>query len=216
MNFMYFEVKEPSRAVTSLFNSIVAPRPIGWISSISAAGEVNLAPFSYFNGISPAPAMVMFTCNQPSDRAEKDTLANVREVPQFVANYAAWDLRESVVATSATVPRGSNEFELANLEASPSRLVRPPRVTASPAQLECEVVRIVDIPPRGPGEVMSSIVIGRVLAFHIQDIYLDKDGRFDVVKARPLTRLGGFNYTSIGQIAQIPRPSNSVMHSAHD
>jgi flavin reductase (DIM6/NTAB) family NADH-FMN oxidoreductase RutF len=203
---MYQEINASSTAFASMFNSIVAPRPIGWISSISAAGVVNLAPFSYFNGISPAPAMVMFACNGALDRDQKDTIANIREVPEFVANFACYELRAEINLSSATVPRGVNEFELTGLESAPARLVRPPMVKAAPANLECTLVRIVDLPPQGPGERMSSVVIGRVVAVHVQDRFIDADGRFDTLRANPLLRLGGLSYGTLGELLEIPRP----------
>lgn len=203
---MYQEINASSTAFASMFNSIVAPRPIGWISSISAAGVVNLAPFSYFNGISPAPAMVMFACNGPLDRDQKDTIANIREVPEFVANFACYELRAQINLSSATVPRGVNEFDLIGLKSAPARLVRPPMVKAAPANLECTVVKIVDLPPQAPGERMSSVVIGRVVAVHVQDAFLNADGRFDTRRANPLLRLGGFTYGTLGELLEIPRP----------
>ena len=203
---MYQEVNASNTAFASMFNAIVAPRPIGWISSISAAGVVNLAPFSYFNGISPVPAMVMFACNGPLDRDQKDTIANIREVPEFVANFACYELREQINLSSATVPRGVSEFDLTGLESVPARLVRPPMVKVAPANLECTVVKIVDLPPQGPGERMSSVVIGRVVAAHVRDEFLNADGRFDTRRANPLLRLGGFTYSTLGDLFEIARP----------
>jgi flavin reductase (DIM6/NTAB) family NADH-FMN oxidoreductase RutF len=205
---MYQEITDSSTGFASLFNAIVAPRPIGWISTISSAGMVNLAPFSYFNAISPAPAMVMFCCNGPTPgRDRKDTVSNLHDVPEFVANFVSWDLREAMNATSATVSAETNEFELAGLEHAPSKIVRPPRVLAAPAHLECRVVRIVELPPQGPRDVMSNLVIGKVVAVHVQDQFLNAQGRFDTLKARPLVRLGGFNYATLGEVFEMARPA---------
>ncbi|HSV83634.1 MAG TPA: flavin reductase family protein, partial [Ramlibacter sp.] len=144
---MYQEIDGPSAAFASLFNAIVAPRPIGWISSISEQGVANLAPFSYFNAISPSPPMVVFSCNGTvADGRQKDTIENVRRIPEFVANFAAWDLREQMNASSASVPFDTDEFDLAGLERAAGRRVRPPLVAAAPANLECQVVKIVDLP----------------------------------------------------------------------
>jgi flavin reductase (DIM6/NTAB) family NADH-FMN oxidoreductase RutF len=204
---MYKEINGVDPVFVSLFNTIVAPRPIGWISSISATGAVNLAPFSYFNGISPAPAMVMFACNGALDRDQKDTLANIRDIPEFVVNYVSFDLRHEMNLSSSSVPRGESEFALTGLASEPCQRVRPPRVLASPANLECTVVQIVDLPPIGPGERQSSVVIGRVVAVHIQDAFLNSEGRFDSTMANPLMRLGGFSYGTIGEVFDIAKPA---------
>jgi flavin reductase (DIM6/NTAB) family NADH-FMN oxidoreductase RutF len=206
---MYLDltIADPARGpLAPLFNAIVAPRPIGWISSVSAAGDVNLAPFSYFNGLSSAPPMVMFTCNAPEDRAEKDTLANVREVPEFVANLVSMPHAEAMNATSASVARGVDEFVRAGLAAVASSIVRPPRVADVPAALECRVIRIVDLLPQAPGERASHVVIGRVVAVHARDDLLDARGRFDSYAARPVVRLGGLQYATITEPFELARP----------
>jgi flavin reductase (DIM6/NTAB) family NADH-FMN oxidoreductase RutF len=202
---MYIETSDPAYK-TSLFNAIVAPRPIGWISTLDETGAANLAPFSYFNGMSATPPMVMFACNEPADRDEKDTLRNVRRTGEFVANLATFALREEMNGTSATVPHGVDEFELTGLAKGASRRVKPPRVAASPVSMECRLLRVFDFEPEAPGERRSSVVFGRVLAIHIDDAYLDADGRFDVVKARPMARLGGFAYLAVDEVFQMMRP----------
>lgn len=206
---MYLDLTVPDperKPLAPLFNAIVAPRPIGWISSVSAAGAVNLAPFSYFNGLSSAPPMVMFACNQPEDRAEKDTLANVREVPEFVFNLVSMPQVEAMNVTSATVARGVDEFGHAGLGAEASSIVRPPRVAGAPAAMECRVIRIVDLPPQAPGERSSHVVIGRVVAIHARDELFDARGRFDTHAAQPVLRLGGMKYATIAEPFELDRP----------
>jgi len=193
-----------------IFNAIVAPRPIGWISSQSAAGHVNLAPFSHFNIVSSAPPVLLFSCNTPSDRAEKDTLANVRATGEFVYNLATFELREAVNTSSAPAAPEVDEFELAGLEKAPSVNVKPPRVAASPANLECRVLRIVEIEPDQPGDTSSNVVFGRVVGMHIRDEFMMPSGRFDTVKAQPLTRLGGIQYAPPGAIFEMPAPFRRV------
>jgi len=190
----------------TLFNAIVAPRPIGWISSISASGQVNLAPFSQFNLVSTAPPVVMFSCNTPEDRSEKDTLANVRATGEFVANLASWDLREAMNLSSTPAPHGIDEFELAGLEKALSVMVRPPRVAASPANLECRVIRIIEIEPEFAGETVSSVVFGRIVGVHMRDEFVDANGRFDTGAAQALTRLGGAQYAAVGTIFEMAAP----------
>jgi flavin reductase (DIM6/NTAB) family NADH-FMN oxidoreductase RutF len=202
---MYIETSDPAYK-SSLFNAIVAPRPIGWISSLDETGAPNLAPFSYFNGMSATPPMLMFACNQPADRDEKDTLNNVRRTGEFVANLATYVLREQMNGSSATVPHGVDEFELVGLVKGASRLVKPPRVAASPVAMECRLLRVVDFEPEGPGERRSSVVFGRVIAMHIDDAYLDEAGRFDLLKAQPLARLGGYTYAAVKELFEMGRP----------
>jgi flavin reductase (DIM6/NTAB) family NADH-FMN oxidoreductase RutF len=205
-----FVATDDPRYRASLFNSIVAPRPIGWVSTLGRDGRANLAPFSYFNGISATPPMVMFANNAPEDRPEKDSLSNVRESGEFCVSLATYALREAMNATSATVPRGVDEFELAGLTKAPCRVVRCPRVAESPAALECKVLRIVDFLPQRPGERASGVVFGRVVAVHIADDHLDADGRFDVLKAAPIARLGGFNYLRVAELFTLARPGRDA------
>ena len=115
---MFYEPRNGHGLPHDPFKAIVAPRPIGWISSISAKGEVNLAPYSYFNGVMSRPPVVMF-----SSEGRKDSLAFIRETGEFVCNLATWDLREAMNVTSAPVARGVNEMQKAGLEAAPSRIV---------------------------------------------------------------------------------------------
>jgi flavin reductase (DIM6/NTAB) family NADH-FMN oxidoreductase RutF len=206
---MFFDPKT-AKLNRGIFNAIVAPRPIGWISSQSAAGHVNLAPFSHFNIVSTAPPVILFSCNTPGDRAEKDTLSNVRSTGEFVFNLATYSLRESVNMTSSPAAPEIDEFELAGLEKAPSVKVKPPRVAASPANLECQLLRIVEIEPEAPGDTSSNVVFGRVVGLHIQDEYMLANGRFDTLKAQPLTRLGGIQYAPPGTIFEMPAPFRRV------
>ncbi|MEO7242379.1 MAG: flavin reductase family protein [Variovorax sp.] len=202
---MFVETSDPAYR-TSIFNSLVAPRPIGWVSSCSPTGQINLAPFSYFNGISATPPMLMFACNAPADRNEKDTLANVRATGEFCVNIVSYALREQMNITSSTVPHGDDEFELAGLEKGDCKFVKCPRVLAAPASMECQLIQIVDVAPTRDGERTSSVVLGRVLAMHVRDDLLDDAGRFDPVRAQSMARLGGFNYLRVTEMFAIKRP----------
>ncbi|HET6840069.1 MAG TPA: flavin reductase family protein, partial [Candidatus Angelobacter sp.] len=122
------------------FKAIVAPRPIGWITSMSAKGEINLAPYSFFNAVSDEPPIVLF-----SSEGRKDSLVFIEETGEFVCNLATFELRAAVVATSANFPRGVNEMAEAGLDAAPSRLIRPPRIAAAPCALECKLLQIIDL-----------------------------------------------------------------------
>jgi flavin reductase (DIM6/NTAB) family NADH-FMN oxidoreductase RutF len=207
---MFVDPSTATKLNRTIFNAIVAPRPIGWISSQSPEGHVNLAPFSHFNIVSTAPPVILFSCNTPGDRAEKDTLANVRATGEFVFNLATFDLREAVNATSTPAAPEIDEFMLAKLEKAPSINVKPPRVAASPANLECRLLRIVEIEPEQPGDTSSNVVFGRVVGLHIRDEYLTAAGRFDTLKAQPLTRLGGIQYAPPGTIFEMPAPFRRV------
>jgi flavin reductase (DIM6/NTAB) family NADH-FMN oxidoreductase RutF len=188
------------------FRSIVVPRPIGWISTVSGDGVVNLAPYSFFNGVSYAPPMVMFAPNgQHAEGGHKDTLSNIVETGEFVVNVATWELREEMNASSAAVPRAVDEMAMAGLEAAPSRLVRPPRVKASPVHLECVHVKTVELPADDP-ESPNNVVFGRVVGIHISDDILT-DGLVDMSKFRPIGRLGYFDYTVVDNVFTMPRPN---------
>src|SRR6218665_918445 len=122
---LFIDPENPPDFKRSLFNAIVAPRPIGWISPMGPEGSVNLAPFSHFNLASTAPPGVIFSCNAPADRHEKDSITNVRATGEFVTNLVTWELREPMNISSLDAPYGIDEFQLAGLDKAPSRKVRP-------------------------------------------------------------------------------------------
>lgn len=188
------------------FKSCVVPRPIGWISTTSVGGQDNLAPFSQFQMLNYDPPMVMFSANQNPRGARKDTVVNIEQTGEFVWNMATWALREAVNLTSEELAYGQDEFAHARLEKAPSRLVRPPRVAASPIQFECRHMQTVRLP--GNGAVGSvEVVFGRVVCVHIDDSCL-KDGRIDIEALRPLARMGYHDYTSVEKVfTMAPRGS---------
>src|SRR5271165_6304400 len=170
------------------FKAIIAPRPIGWISSLSAKGEINLAPYSFFNGVSTNPPMVMF-----SSEGRKDSLTFVEETREFVCSLATWDLREQMNATSAPFPRGVNEMNKAGLDPAPSVLVKPPRVKASPCALECQWLQTVHLKDMRGEPTHSYVVFGQVVGIHIDDRFI-KDGLLDTAAMRPIARAGYNQY----------------------
>lgn len=176
-----------------IFNAIIAPRPIGWISTVDRQGVPNLAPFSYFNLVSSLPPILAFSCNSPEDRDAKDTLANVQATGEFVFNMASLDLIEEVNATSTPLPAGTDEFAFAGLEKAPSVHVAPPRVAASPVSLECRVLKIVRFGD-GEGEIPTHVTFGQVVGVHVKQRFLDADGYFRTEAAQPVARLGGSQY----------------------
>lgn len=183
------------------FKSLIVPRPIGWISSISGDGLVNLAPYSFFNGVATNPAVVMFC---PGGATRKDSLENVEETGEFVVNVATDAQRLQMNETSAIVPPDVDEFALAGLEALPSRDVKPPRVAGAPVHMECKHLQTVTLPADDPASP-NAMVLGLVVGIHIDDAILT-DGMIDMAKFRPIARLGYMDYTVVDNVFTMLRP----------
>ena len=184
------------------FKALVAPRPIGWVSTIGPEGEVNLAPYSFFNAICDRPPMIMFSSSGPKDSA---TFAH--SGGEFVWNMPTWDLREAMNTTSASLQRGANEFDHAGLEMAPSRLVAPPRVAATPCALECKVTEMVTLTDLDRNATDRHLVIGQVVGVHIDERYIRDDGILDVTAMRPIARCGyTADYTVLDRLFQMERP----------
>lgn len=204
---MFYETKDNRHGLPhDPFKSCIVPRPIGWISTISRDGVVNLAPYSFFNGIASDPPMVMFSSNGLQPHGPKDTVTNCEETGEFVANVAIWTLREKVNVSSAPVHSEVNEFELAELETLPSHLIKPPRVKASPIHMECHYHQTVELPSDDP-EQRNAMVIGHVVGIHIADDILT-DGLVDVAKYRPIARLGYMDYATVDFVFSMRRPTS--------
>lgn len=180
------------------FKAIVVPRPIGWVSTVSRAGGVNLAPFSFFNAVSENPPYVMFSVS-----GHKDSRRNAEETGEFVCSLATYDLREQMNTTSAKVPPEIDEFQLAGLTPAPSRLVKPPRVAASPAALECRYWQTVTPPSRSPEP--HAIIIGEVLGVFIEDRFVT-NGLVDTVAMQPIARMGYMDYAVVDKKFTMMRP----------
>jgi flavin reductase (DIM6/NTAB) family NADH-FMN oxidoreductase RutF len=199
---MFYDTRDGSLPLKhDPFKAIVAPRPIGWITSISARGELNLAPYSYFNGVLSRPNLVMF-----SSEGFKDSVGNIRETGEFVCSLATWDLREQMNATSAPLPHGINEMERAGLAPAPSKLVKPPRVAASPCALECKLIKIVELNDVDGTSLDGHVVIGRVIGVHIADRFI-KDGRLDTAAMKPIARCGYDEYAVVERMFAMTRPT---------
>ncbi|MGE0256288.1 MAG: flavin reductase family protein [Alphaproteobacteria bacterium] len=198
---MFFDPREagmkPPPFRHTVYNALVVPRPIGWISTLGADGIVNLAPFSFFNSLSADPPCVMFCPNsvKPGTQEPKDTLTNVRATGEFVFNMCTYDLREAMVRTAVHEPAGVDEMAAAGLAPAPSVNVRPPRVAASPVAMECKVLQVIEL-PRGRSGSQSNVVIGEVVGIHIADAVIT-DGVLDARKLRPLARMGYLDYARI-------------------
>jgi len=190
------------------FKSCVVPRPIGWISTTSKDGIDNLAPYSQFQMLTYDPPMVMFSANQTPEGRRKDSVVNVEATGEFVWNMATYDLREAVNLSSKMVEPAVDEFGLVGLTKAKSTRVKPPRVADSPIQFECVYMQTVRLPGNGAMGTVD-MVIGKVILIHIRDDVITKDGRIDVVKIRPLARLGYYNYTSVESVFEMKRPGES-------
>ena len=206
---MFYDTRlnlRPAPLTHNPLNALVAPRPIGWISTISATGEYNLAPYSYFNAFSADPPIVGFAPNaKPGEVGLKDSMANVRAVPEFTVSIVSAELAEQMNTTSKPLPHGQSEYELAGLDAASSNLVRPPHVAAARAVLECLVFNVVDLPPGKSGRA-SHLVLGQVIGIHIDD-GLIKDGKVDGQALHQVGRLGYFDYTQVDNLFELLRPN---------
>ena len=191
------------------FKACVVPRPIGWISTIGPDGVANLAPFSQFQNLTFDPPYVMFAGNQNTLGKRKDTVVNSEQTGEFVYNMATYDLREAVNRSAAEVPPEVDEFELAGVTKVPAIKVKPPRVAESPVQFECRYHQTLRLPGRG---VMGTVdvVIGRVVLVHIRDDVIGPDGRLDILKIRPLGRLGYYDYTTVDSLFEMVIPGENT------
>lgn len=181
----------------------VTPRPIAWVSTLSPAGVVNLAPFSFFNAFGANPPVVVFSPTLRRDGSKKDTLLNLESLPEFVIHAATAPLADKVNLTSQEIPASDSEVSLAGLTTLPSEKVRPPRIAESPVSLECVVRQIV---PCGTGPIAANLVIGEVLLMHIADGVLDERGRIDPRKLQTVARLGGDFWCRTGDLFEQKRP----------
>src|ERR1043165_1566703 len=192
------------------YKSIVVPRPIGWISTVSRDGIVNLAPYSQFNNLGYDPPYVMFSANAfPGTGRRKDSVRNAVDTGEFVVSMATYELREAINATPQFVAPGVDEAALANLEMIPSLLVKPPRVAASPVHLECKFHSTLTL-PGNHFERVHHVVVGRVVGVHIRDDVLTSDGKVDVLKIKPLARLGYFDYTTVDSLFTMPPTGSNL------
>jgi flavin reductase (DIM6/NTAB) family NADH-FMN oxidoreductase RutF len=183
-----------------LLTSVVVPRPIAWVSTLSDSGTANLAPHSFFTVSCVEPPIVQFT-----SVGRKDTLRNVETTREFVVNFAPEQLFEQINATATDFPHGVSEFEAVGIAREPSAVVKPPRVAASPAVLECELHSTVLL-----GD--STIVLGRIVHAAVSEALLDGDGHPEVRGLRPLARLGKDEWSTLGEVLEMSRIRYSDWH----
>jgi flavin reductase (DIM6/NTAB) family NADH-FMN oxidoreductase RutF len=198
---MFYDPRtEPHGLAHTPITALVCPRPIGWVTTISKTGTVNLAPYSFFNLVSGTPPMVMF-----SSGPKKDSQTNAEDTGEFVYNMATWELREVMNATAAEFDAAESEPEKLGLEMIPSRQVKPPRVKRSPVHFECKYLQTVELAGSNGTRSRSSIVIGEVVGIHISDALIT-DGMVNIAKARPIARLGYMDYCVVDEVFEILRP----------
>lgn len=203
---MFYEPRNGHGLPHDPFRAIVAPRPIGWISTVSSDGHINLAPYSFFNALCGNPPMVGF-----ASEGIKDSARNAVETGEFVVNLATHKMAKAMNITSTRVERGVNEFELAGIERAPCRLVAPPRVKNAPATLECKVTTSMDLVDLDGHATERRLVIGQVVGIHISEDYLT-DGFFDAVKAGTIARLGYRDYSRVDNIFSMLPPHAVLDH----
>lgn len=185
-----------------LMISIIQPRPIAWVSTIGKTGSLNLAPFSFFTGITAKPMTICFCPVRNREGEKKDTLVNIEDTKQFVVNVATEETAQKMNQTSADYPYGVNEFEKAGLTPAPSVKIKPPRVKESPISMECELVQVVTI---SDGPLGGNLVIGRVVYLHISES-IWKNNSINHKDLKAIGRLEGAYYTKVTDIFEMPRP----------
>lgn len=191
------------RRLYGFLTALVLPRPIGWISTVDPDGRRNLAPFSFFNGIAAAPlAVSVAILHAPAGDRRKDTWRNIEATREFVVNLVDDELVAAMNVTSAEFEAEVDEFTVAGLEAAASATVRPPRVAAAPAQLEC---RLFDSLRVGDGLGGATLVVGEVTHIHVADRVVEADLKVDLAQLRPVARLGGSSYGRLGEVFDLPR-----------
>lgn len=184
------------------FKAIIAPRPIGWISTVDAAGRPNLAPYSFFNAVHSRPPMLAFT-----SETMKHSAANAIATGEFVFNLCTRTLFDAMNVSSDALGEGVNEFEAAGLDTAPCRVVKAPRVAAAPAALECRVVHSLQLHDVNGETLEGWVIIGQVVGVHIDDAYI-RDGRFDTAAAQPIARCGYRDYAAVTEMFEALRPTD--------
>jgi flavin reductase (DIM6/NTAB) family NADH-FMN oxidoreductase RutF len=200
-DFHYYEPSKGHGLPHDPFNAIVGPRPIGWVSSRSAEGVLNLAPYSFFNAFNYTPPIVGF-----ASIGRKDSLNNIEATGEFAWNLATFELAEQMNQSCAAVGPEVNEFDISGLATAPSRVIAVPRVAATPVSFECKLTQILQLQGANGETVPTWLVLGEVVAVHIRRDLL-KEGVYDTAAARPILRGGGpADYFELGNLFKMARP----------
>lgn len=203
--FLDFAAMEPRQAYQWMVSAIV-PRPIAWVATLSPDGRTNLAPFSFFQGVTCNPPTLLFIPANTRDGRKKDTLRNVEANGEFVVSLPSFAQAEQMNATAALLPYGESEFETFGVAAAPSQRVKPPRVAESGVAFECTILQIV---PVGEGPFAANVVFGRILCAHVRDDILGADGAIDPARQDAIGRMGGESYTRTRERFALVRPDRA-------
>ena len=203
---MFFEPSKRNLLTPNFLNALVFPRPIGWISSISKTGIVNLAPYSFFNAISYVPPQVMFAATSNHQGGGlKDTVANILSTKEFVVNLAIKKLKNHVNQSSIDAPHNVDEFKLCNLKKKKSNIVKPPLIAESPINLECRFLKKIDLKTLYKNKNQNKMIIGEVIGVHIENRFI-KNGKIDSLAMRAISRMGYNEYSIVDSIFLMKRP----------
>ena len=190
-------------SVYQMLVGLVAPRPIAWVTTLSASGVVNLAPFSFFNAFGANPPVVVFSPTLKRDGGKKDTLVNIEANGEFVINASSEKHAELINMSSKMLSPDESELNLTGQKTIESIRVKPPRLADVPFALECKVIQVI---PVGHGAISANLVIGEILTMHIDDMVLDANGQPDPRKIKAIARLGGENWCRTQDLFQLERP----------
>ena len=197
---MFYDARNKAPLKHDPVKALVAPRPIGWISTLSLDGVANLAPYSFFNLVASGPSIVAF-----SSAGRKDSQTNAEQTGEFVCNIASFDQREAVNSSAATLPPEIDEFALTGLDTLPSQLIKPPRVKGAPAHLECVYLQTVPLFSKDGVRNGFDLVLGEVVGVHIDDQFV-KEGLVDTAAMRLIARLGYLDYSVTDEVFALKRP----------
>ena len=201
---MFYEVTDKNDWLTH-FKSLIVTRPIGWISSKNNNGQINLAPYSFFNAIATIPPMVVIGPGGYSKSGNnKDTLLNIKNNPEFVCNFVSWDVKDIMNESSYSFDNNESEVEKLNIETEDSNMVSIPRVKLSPAHFECTLFKIIDLPSDSRGNP-NHLIIGNIIGINISDKIIKND-RIDIGELKPISRMGYDEYALINTIFSMKRP----------
>ena len=201
---MFYEPKKGHPFSIDPYKSLIFPRPIGWISSISKKGIANLAPFSYFNALADEPPQVMFAAAAPvKPLNKKDTLSNILVTKEFVVNFATTTTRKQMNLSSVEAPQDVDEFLLTKLKKRKSKLVRAPSVADSPVNLECKLLKTLKL--KSTTKKHTTMIIGEVIGIYIKDTFIQK-GRVNSAAMRYVARMGYSEYTTVSSRFRMKRP----------
>lgn len=197
---MFYDARTKAPLKHDPVKALIAPRPIGWISTLSREGVANLAPYSFFNLVASGPSIVAF-----SSAGRKDSQTNAEQTGEFVCNIASFDQRNAVNSSAATLPPEVDEFALTGLGTLPSQMIKPPRVKGAPAHLECVYLQTVHLFSKDGVRNGFDLVLGEVVGVHIDDQFV-KEGLVDTAAMRLIARLGYLDYSVTDEVFALKRP----------